>query len=311
MMSPLVFFFFLIQLANQTRVSSVSWGHGRIDLFVKGTNSDVWHTYYDNSHWYPWENLNAIGSDPAACSWGQGRIDVFMYGYSTTSTDLYHNYYDYSSQGPKWGFNASSWEPGLDTNVAEVSCFANGYGHIQIATIHTDHNLYTRSWPDSTWYNLSDNNVGAAIPGIMIIYPYIFFFAKDMSSNVIYKIVNNINGSYTTVTNWTRTGDSTLKGVAVAAWDNTRIDIFFLGSDSTMYQKTIVKFANNSSWNFTAPNTSMGNMTFGGTPSVTSWGYGRFDVFGISGSQGFIWTKTYDLCNGWSEWTQLGNFVAG
>lgn len=71
--------------------AAVSWGLGRIDVFVRGTDSAMWHLYYDGS-WGAWESLGGVfRSGPGASSWGVGRIDVFGRG---TDLRLYHGWYD-------------------------------------------------------------------------------------------------------------------------------------------------------------------------------------------------------------------------
>jgi len=46
------------------------------------------------------------------------------------------------------------------------------------------------------------------------------------------------------------------------------------------------------------------------TPSVSSWGYGRFDVFAKGANDNNLWWISYDQCNGnWSDWLKLGNYV--
>jgi hypothetical protein len=119
-----------------------------------------------------------------------------------------------------------------------------------------------------------------------------------------YKIVSS--GTYTVVQDWKNTSDILNSGCAVATWTGTQMDIFYVGSNYSMFQKTVMH--GSASWDWAAPAVSLGEQTFGSTPSVSSWGYGRFDVF-CKGNDGYIWTINYDLCNGgWSEWQQLGDF---
>ena len=70
-----------------------SWGSGRLDVFVRGTDNALWHMAYNGGGWGSWEQLgpNPIASDPAAVSWGTNRIDVFVRG---TDDQLYHKWWD-------------------------------------------------------------------------------------------------------------------------------------------------------------------------------------------------------------------------
>jgi len=68
-----------------------SWGPGRLDGFVRGTDNALYHKWYDG-RWSDWESLGGVlTSDPSAVSWGSGRIDVFVRG---SDNALYHKWYD-------------------------------------------------------------------------------------------------------------------------------------------------------------------------------------------------------------------------
>ena len=67
-----------------------SWSNGRLDCFVRGTDSALWHKWWQNG-WSGWESLGGVlTSGPAAVSWGNGRIDVFVRG---TDSALWHKWY--------------------------------------------------------------------------------------------------------------------------------------------------------------------------------------------------------------------------
>src|SRR2546429_7368967 len=46
------------------------------------------------------------------------------------------------------------------------------------------------------------------------------------------------------------------------------------------------------------------------TPSVSSWGAGRLDLFG-RGQNGALWHRAYDDTSGWHAWESLGQAPAG
>jgi hypothetical protein len=97
-----------------------------LDVFVRGTDSALWHRWYDGG-WSGWERLGGtLTSAPAAVSWSNGRIDVFAAG---TDSALWHKWYDggWSNWEPLPGVlisafsapTAASWAPGrLDVFVA-------------------------------------------------------------------------------------------------------------------------------------------------------------------------------------------------
>ena len=294
------FFLFLFHLV-QSRVGTVSWGYGRIDVFVRNvTDSTLWHVYYDNSHWYPFEQVGAnFSAGPCACSWGWGRLDLFINGYlSNSSTDIFHNSYDYTKNGPGWSSNWDQW----GSNIASpIGCFSDGYGKIQIAGVGTNSAVYVRNFTNSSWINLG-GSLTANPPGIFRISPNFYIFATDLNNhNLTYKIVD---ANYGNITNWTTTSDQISYSPAVTAWTNTRMDIFYVGySDGKLYQKTVMLVGN--TWDFKVAAVCL-NGSLISAPSVASWGYGRFDVFAV-GSGYQLSYISYDLCNGgWSEWQTMG-----
>ena len=63
-------------------VSVVSWGPGRLDVFMGGGGyQDVWHTAWNGSSWQPWDNRGHPSGGAAtylsAVAWGPNRLDVF------------------------------------------------------------------------------------------------------------------------------------------------------------------------------------------------------------------------------------------
>ena len=60
----------------QTTPSQATNTH--LDVYVRGSDSAVWHKSFDNNAWGEWESLGGrIESTPAAVSWSPGRRDVF------------------------------------------------------------------------------------------------------------------------------------------------------------------------------------------------------------------------------------------
>src|SRR6266571_6014960 len=56
-------------LTDDTAVSS--WAANRLDCFARGTDSHLWHKWWNGSAWSGWEDLGGIlTSGPAAVSWG-------------------------------------------------------------------------------------------------------------------------------------------------------------------------------------------------------------------------------------------------
>jgi len=67
------------QLAPNTGPAVCSWGPGRLDVFVIGTDNNIWHRAWDGSRWTGWGSLgDAMASSPAATSRSANSMDVFV-----------------------------------------------------------------------------------------------------------------------------------------------------------------------------------------------------------------------------------------
>ncbi len=92
-----------------TAPTVVSWGSDRLDVFVLGTDSALYHKWWDGSAWGPsvtgYEYLGGVCTDePRVVSWGTNRLDVFVTG---TDKQLYHKWWD----GSNWGPSVTGYEP--------------------------------------------------------------------------------------------------------------------------------------------------------------------------------------------------------
>jgi hypothetical protein len=77
-------------------------------VFVIGTDSALYHKWYDGSGWGSsvtgYEYMGGVcTSPPAVVAWGPNRLDVFVIG---TDSALYHKWYD----GSGWGPSVTGWE---------------------------------------------------------------------------------------------------------------------------------------------------------------------------------------------------------
>ena len=115
---------------------AVAWGPNRLDVFVVGTDSAMWHRWWDGAAWGGWESLGGIlESPPQAVAWGPNRLDVFAVG---TDLAMWHRWWD----GAAWG----GWESlgGILTSPpSAVSWSAN---RLDIFAVGTDSAMWHRWW---------------------------------------------------------------------------------------------------------------------------------------------------------------------
>lgn len=78
---------------------AASWGEGRIDVFVPGSDNGIWHKWFDKNGWSVWERIADGTSQLGVSSWGDSRLDIFFRG---IAGDLVHLWYDGESfKGPE------------------------------------------------------------------------------------------------------------------------------------------------------------------------------------------------------------------
>jgi hypothetical protein len=197
-----------------------SWGSGRLDVFARGTDSALWHIWYDNG-WSTWERLGGtLTSSPGAVSWDQGRIDVFARG---TDSALWHIWYDNG-----W----SDWERlgGVLTSEPAVCSWAPG--RLDVFARGTDsalwHIWYDNGWSD--WERLG--GVLTSGPGAVSWGPgRIDVFAAGTDSALWHLWYDNGWG------NWESLGGTLISAPAAVSWEADRIDVFGAGTDSALWHK--------------------------------------------------------------------------
>jgi hypothetical protein len=126
--------------------AAVSWGPGRIDLFIHGADGDsLAHKVFDG-HWHSWEDLGGtLLFSPTAASWVAGRLDVFVIG---TDHQLWTRVFDNGqwSGGPGW----NGWWPLGGYFIASAGASSLGPGALDVVGLGHDYQLY-HSWWGGQW----------------------------------------------------------------------------------------------------------------------------------------------------------------
>jgi hypothetical protein len=137
-----------------------SWGAGRLDVFGRGSDGTLSHSFRDGG-WSGWESLggglssDSLGNRVGAVAWSSGRIDVLVRG---TDDGLWHNW---------WGGTAwSGWEPlgGLLRSGPAVASWSPG--RLDVFVRGTDSALWHKWWGGTGWSGWeSQGGVLAGDPG--------------------------------------------------------------------------------------------------------------------------------------------------
>jgi hypothetical protein len=120
-----------------------AWSSNRLDVFVRGTDGQLWHKFWNGTGWSLWEPLGGRlypGTGPAVASWGPGRLDVFAEG---TDRQLYHRWY--TSSG--W----SAWEPLGGVLTSGPAAASPGPGQVDVVVAGTDHGVWLTSFSAGRW----------------------------------------------------------------------------------------------------------------------------------------------------------------
>ncbi len=244
-----------------------SWSENRLDVFVRGTDSALWHKWYDNG-WSGWESLGGVlTSGPAAVSWGSNRVDVFVRG---TDSALWHKWYDNG-----W----SGWESlgGVLTSEPAVCSWASG--RLDVFARGTDSALWHK-WYDNGWSGWESlGGVLTSGPGAVSWGPNrIDVFVNGTDSALWHKFYDN------GWSGWESLGGVLTSGPAAASWASGRLDVFVAGTDAALWHKVY-----DHGWGGWE---SLGGVLTSG-PGAVSWGPDRIDVF-VNGTDSACWHRWWE-----------------
>src|SRR5215472_6256528 len=110
-------------------IAASSWAAERLDIFARGTATDLFHIAWTGDSWSPggtsWEALGGeLISPPAVMSSGLDTLDIFGLG---PGQEMFHKAWD----GSEWQPSVSRWEA-LGGEFA-VPCESGACGRIGLA----------------------------------------------------------------------------------------------------------------------------------------------------------------------------------
>jgi uncharacterized protein YkwD len=206
--------------------TAVSWGSSRIDVFARGTDNALWHTWFDGA-WRGWESLGgALTSGPDVASWGQGRLDVFVRG---LDNNLWHRSYDNGS----WQL----WEPLVKGQLtSDPSAVSWAPGRIDVFGRGTDNALWHTSY-DGIWHSweplsnpgdlTSGPDASSWGPGRLDV------FVRGRDNAMWHRWFTG--GTWSD--HWESLGGTLTSDPSAVSWGSGRIDTFVAGTDLQLYHK--------------------------------------------------------------------------
>jgi C1A family cysteine protease len=253
-----------------SKPNAVSWGADRIDAVARGTDSAVWHRWWDGAAWRGWESLGGlIQGAPAICSWASGRLDVFGVG---TNHHMYHKWY----QGG-W----SGWEDLGGLLSSSPTAVSWGPNRIDVFARGMDQAMWHLWWDGAGWHGWE--NLGGGLSSSPAVSSWsanrLDTFVRGYDMHLWHKWWNGSAWS-----GWENLGGILSGSPGAVSWGPNRIDVFYPGQNSHMWHK----WWNGSAWS--------GEEDLGGVLSsgvgVSSWAQGRLDCF-VEGTDSAMYHKWY------------------
>jgi ABC-type taurine transport system substrate-binding protein len=271
----------------------VAWGPNRLDVFVIGTDSALYHKWWDGAAWGPsvtdYEYMGGVcASPPEVVAWGPNRLDVFVIG---TDLALYHKWWD----GAAWGPSVTGWEymGGVCTSPPKVVAW--GPNRLDVFVIGTDSALYHKWWDGAAWGpSVTDyeymGGVCASPPEVVSWGSGrldVFLLGTDHA--LYHKWYDG--GWGPSVTDYEYMGGVCTSPPKVVAWGSGRLDVFLLGTDHALYHKWY-----DGGWGPSVTDYEYMGGVCTSPPEVVAWASGRLDVF-VLGTDHALYHKWYE--GGW------------
>ncbi|PDW03159.1 hypothetical protein [Candidatus Viridilinea mediisalina] len=266
------------QIAEATSAPAVvSWGAGRLDLFVRGRNGELFQNYREAGQWSGWQVPPAfrgvvLRSAPTCASWGSQRISCVAL--IEDDRAVWHFYYD----GQAWareslGGDAWSAPTIVSPQPDQVAVFVAGAGG----------RLYGRGWVPGRWSEWIDFGgelrsapACAAYRGDQVIHCFVTNTQRSISRQAILIDGERLSGSgYVTLAMHEANGNSLMMASAPAALaiGPNRIAILALNDAQKLFQTTWAG-RDNVTWQPANENLPLATI-----PSCTSTTPGRTDCF--------------------------------
>lgn len=252
-----------------------SWGTGRLDVFVRGTDMRLHQRTFSGGAWGPWSQRfgtqGNLASAPTAASWGTNRIDVFA---RSTHDSLLHAWFDGTWHG---------WEDlgGDFQGDPDVTSWAPGRLDVVVRG-KTSNELWHKYFNGTSWSGWASQ--GGFITSSPTVASWgsgrLDVFARGADNALWHKWFANNGWS-----GWEKLGGHVSgDGPDASSRGLNRLDVFIRGGDDRLYQKWWDR-EGWSNWERLDD-----GMTAG--PGTVSWGPGRVDVFSARGDNA-LWQKSF------------------
>jgi hypothetical protein len=259
----------------------------QLHVFVRGQNLTVYHASYDgvSPKWTPWESLGTtkMKSHISATSGWPGQIDIAAVG---IDGHVYHKSfvnYPYNH----WWPSQTEWEDLKGSALNSVKIVAPKAGYLSVFVVQSDRKLYLRAFnPATTGWNPPTTADWKLVAGTESGVKGVIGATGFNDDTQTVQVWGHLNDNRLFMAEYL---DTTLKypssgvmfhgfksadGPAVVSSGTNVVDVFAQGLDHAVYYISCTR----SPRNCTAQKKISGAGVTG-SPTVTSWGPGRLDLF--------------------------------
>ncbi|KAK3332413.1 hypothetical protein B0T19DRAFT_457184 [Cercophora scortea] len=283
-----------------TKPTVASWGTNRLDVFVTGTTSELYHWW--SSVVGTWSSVESLGgelhSSPVAVSVGENYLDVFALGrdddiaYTSWNGNSWSGFTSLSD-GNGYAFQTA---PLVVTSGYRLDVFGLGLDSIiQRRTRLTPFNSFSEEWeaindPGTNFEALNGTvSFGSAVWSQGDLHLFAVGTAGSHSELYWNKFDGGDQGS------WEELGGILLSQPAAVAWGNGYIDVFVVGTDYQLYDNRY----DGSRWSDWFP---LGG-TLESTPVVVADPANTFKVYAVGTDSG-VYLKEWNGSE-FSDWQDL------
>jgi hypothetical protein len=268
-----------------------TWGSGRLDAFVTGTDGIVYHRYFTSisAGGWAWESLpgETSLSDASTISTVSGSIDVFIHG---ADNALWRR--TFSAGG--W---TATWQRIGGKIIGAPSAVSVGSGNMGVFVQGADNHLWLAAYSagPATW-TWADYGAQLGAPPSAI----------STAPGVAKVYVRGTDGAlweWTTATGWSPSLGGKLLGQPAAINRSGTSDVFVEGTDIALWHWT--NLSGGSQWQLVGGKLAA-------PPAAASWGYPRMDVLvqGTDSALYHAWSTAATALGNW-QWEGLGGKITG
>lgn len=271
--------------------AGTSWGAGRMDLLVRGSDNALWHLAFNNA-WAPWQSLAGdIRGKPSVVSWEPGTLGVFVRG---ADDKLWHRHFSAGS----WGRWQKLGDVQFDGNPEAVSW---GRGHYDVFVRAKSgeqwHTWYSAQcggwcgWENQSGILYSDPETISWEPG------HLDVFHRGSDSRLYHRWFGAYGWS-----GYAQLGTHQFYGKPNAvSWGWGHIDVFARGLDHSLIHHPYMYWPcqNWCGWG------TQGGLLTSDDPAPVSWGPEHMAVY-VQGTNRALYDKWFQSAyGGWGQWWRV------